>query len=121
MRAFLIATILLLSSMGGPARSDTSLLALRVAPTLGYAPLDILVQVHVRQHPDNVGVVIVVDGPGYFANSMVEIGEGPVSLTLPYRGIPEGTYEVSAVLGHADGPSDIKEAERRTYRVTVLP
>src|ERR1700716_3344706 len=80
-------------------------LAIRVSPSVAFAPANLVVRATVETNPDNRAIEIVADSPGFYRSSQIQLdGEkAPRTTTFEFRDMPSGTYEVSAALTDVRG------------------
>ena len=80
-------------------------LALRVTPAVAFAPADLVVRTMVEADSANRAMEIVAESADFYRASEIELdGErAPRTTSFEFRGLPPGTYVVTAVLFGADG------------------
>src|SRR5262245_33527839 len=115
MRSALILTILFGCAIS--ASADSTLqprLALRVSPAMAVAPAAVTVRATVAANPDNRVLEVVAESPTFRRASQIQLNgsKAPRVSVFELRGLPSGTYDVTAVLVGADG--------KRTHSIQVL-
>lgn len=88
-------------------------LELNVTPRRGFGPAPIRVIVRIPSNETNRRLTLVIDGPNYWSGSDIELNEGERIVERAFclerrngdcvRGIPDGRYEIIAVLVRAGG------------------
>lgn len=102
-RAFSCGLLLLLVSawpLGAEER-----LTMRVSPTYSFAPANLVVRTTVVADPDNRAIEVAAESPDFYRSSRIQLdGDRAPRISLfEFRGLPGGTYQVSAVLIGAGG------------------
>lgn len=95
----------------------TQLMSLKLTPRVCQAPCTVYIALSIQRHPDNRWAVIEVDGP-IFRSSRIQLDGDQASITqepMRMKDLPEGTYEVKAVLYQLGKD----EVERQTITITV--
>ena len=93
-------------------------LRLKVTPSIAFAPATLIVRTTIEPDPQNRAMEIVAESSDFYRSSEFDL-EGvrsPRTTTLELRGMPAGTYEVSATLM---GPGSAVRA-RTTQEVDVM-
>ena len=90
---------------------------LHVSPMVAAAPATLRIRITVPPHAENRAIAIVADSDAFFRSSEVALdGENaPRNVTVEYRSVPSGIYEVRGVLVDARG----KEVAVTRTTVTV--
>ena len=96
----LTLTALAPSSLGGASR-----LAMKVSPTLAYAPARLWVHTRVERNTENRAIEIIAESEEFYRSSEIQLdGErAPRETTFEIRGLPAGLYDVMAVLKGVGG------------------
>jgi hypothetical protein len=86
--------------------SGSSRLAIRVSPTLTFAPAQLKVHTTVEPNEENRRLSIEVDSPAYQRASEIQLDGSSSQRTSIFelRDVPAGLYEVRAVLTGSRGP-----------------
>jgi hypothetical protein len=93
-------------------------LTLKVTPEVSFAPATVRIQVRLEPSPDNRGLEIVANSENYYRSSLVEFGDrAPRIVTVDFRGLPSGKYEISGALKDGGG----QERERVRQQAVVIP
>ena len=104
-----IATLLTLVLLGGASLSADShpQPRIRITPRMALNA-GVVVEVFVPRHETHRKMTLVVDGPVYRSTEEMLEGEAARSTFPPLiiRSLPEGEYEVSLTVTHADGSTD---------------
>jgi hypothetical protein len=84
---------------GGPR------LTMRITPAVALAPANLIVRAMVEANPANRGLVIVADSPNFYRGTEIQLQgeEAPRTSVFEFRGLPGGTYDVSAALIDTSG------------------
>ena len=80
-------------------------MTMKVRPREAFAPAFIRIEVNVAADADNRRLDVVVDSEGFYRSSEIQLdgAAGPRIKIFDYRGVPEGTYQVSATLHGTQG------------------
>jgi hypothetical protein len=107
MRARLVLFALLISAAPLGAREP---LLLKVSPAVCFAPANLIVRATIDQDASNRSVEIVAESPEFYRSSEVQLDgdQAPRTTTFEFRGLPSGSYDVTATLIDANG-------KRRAY------
>jgi hypothetical protein len=101
--------LLVLALFGVAALTPTALagsrIALAVSPHFAFAPATVEVTATIASDPDNRSVQIVAESRAYYRKSQIPLdgAEAPRTTHLVLRGLPGGTYKVTATLVDAMG------------------
>ncbi len=89
-----------------PDVSGGQRLAVRVSPTMAFAPASVTVRTTVVPSDDNRMLSIALDSPTYHRSSEIPLDgrNAPRENLLSVSGLPTGLYEVRAVLLGPAGP-----------------
>jgi hypothetical protein len=90
---------ILLVTAGVPAGAGDRI-ALRISPTVAFAPANLLVRTTIEADARNRAVEIVAESSDFYRSSEIQLdGEkAPRTTTFEFRSLPPGTYEVKATL-----------------------
>src|SRR5262245_12121931 len=85
--------------------SGSEPLTLRVSPMQSFAPANLYIRLSIEPHANNRVVTVVAESEGYYRSSDVALeGEdGPRTVTVQFRSVPEGRYEIRGAVGDAQG------------------
>jgi len=105
-------------SAGRTSGSAAERLQLLLSPSISMAPAYVMVRAIVEHDADNRAIEIVADSESFYRRSVVELDgdRAPKVNDLMLKGIPGGTYEVSATLYDSQGARTVV---RRTLLVTA--
>ena len=94
-------------------------LKLKVSPMQSFAPANLYIRVSIEPHADNRVVTVVAESEDYYRSSDVALeGEdGPRTVTVQFRSVPEGQYEIRGAVGDAQG----REVASVRQNIFVLP
>ena len=86
-------------------RADDQPLGLRVSPTIGMAPTDIVVRAFIEPDTRNRSVVFSVDSAAFYSSSDAELegDRAPRTKQVTFRSVPAGAYDVRVTLIGTDG------------------
>ena len=117
-RSILFGLVLFSSAMplGAGAREP---LAMRVSPAVSFAPANLIVRATIEADASNRAVEIIAESPEFYRSSEIELDgdNAPRTSTFEFRSLPQGTYEVKAILYGNDGHA---RAQAR-QQVNVIP
>ena len=98
MRAsFWILSLLLAAS---PAANGDEQLRVQVSPARAFAPSTVRIEVRMERSQQNRALVIAADSGEYYRSSVIPLegADAPSTVTLSYRDLPGGDYEVHCIL-----------------------
>jgi hypothetical protein len=103
MKRFVLFGILL-STAALPASAGDRI-ALRISPTVAFAPANLVVRTTIAADARNRAIEIVAESPDFYRSSEMQLdGENaPRTSTFEFRSLPPGDYEVKATLLGSDG------------------
>jgi hypothetical protein len=80
-------------------------LAMRVSPSVAYAPANLLVRASVEADAQNRALQIIAESPEFYRSSEIQLDgdRAPRTSMFEFRGLPGGMYRVRAVLKGAGG------------------
>ena len=92
--------LLLLLTPTAPVLQGAQPLTLSVTPSYAFAPATVQVRVRLDPSADNRALEIVADSSEFYRSSLVQLeGErAPRVISLDFRNLPEGAYEIRSVL-----------------------
>jgi len=92
-------------SQRGNHAGDAERLALRISPSVAFAPANLVVRTTIEADARNRAVEIVAESDDFFRSSEIQLdGENaPRTSTFEFRSLPPGVYEVKATLLGSDG------------------
>ena len=107
----------LLGASASPLGADARL-AIKVFPTVSFAPAELVVQAHVQIDSDNRALELEADSPDYYRSTTIQLNgqQAPQTTIFQLRSLPTGQYEVTARLYGSSGHA---RAEAR-QRIAVL-
>jgi hypothetical protein len=79
--------------------------AIRVSPSVAFAPANLTVRTVVESNKDNRSVEIIAESDEFYRSSEVPLDgdRAPRTTIFRFRSLPPGTYQVRAVLRGAAG------------------
>jgi hypothetical protein len=94
-------------------------LTIAVSPLQSFAPSNLIVRVHVPPDDANRALEVSADSGEYYRSSRIQLDgkDAPRTITLEFRRLPGGEYEVRGALIDSGGRSRAFVREQ----VTVLP
>ena len=80
-------------------------LAIKVSPTVSFAPANLIVRTMVEADARNRAIEIIAESPDFYRSSQVQLegDRAPRTTMFEFRSLPSGTYEVKAILFGANG------------------
>lgn len=97
---------LLISAAAFPAGArEPDRLAMRVSPSICFAPANLVVRATIVADPDNRAVEIVAESPDFYRSSEIQLDgdRAPRTTVFEFRSLPPGSYEVKATLRGSSG------------------
>jgi hypothetical protein len=100
-RALLLAGLLLLAA---PLDAEEPI-SLRVTPKVALAPADIEIRATFVRDPANRLFSVTAESRDFYRRSEISVpgSAGPKTFVFRYRDLPEGDYDVTAILETANG------------------
>jgi hypothetical protein len=94
-------------------------LTIAVSPLQSFAPTNVTVRVHVMPNAANRGLQVSADSGEYYRSSWIQLDgkEAPKAITVEFRGLPGGDYEVRGALMDSTG----RACAFAHQQMTVLP
>ena len=92
--------LVLMLTPTAPTLQGAQPLALSVTPSYAFAPATVRVRVRLDPSADNRALEIVADSAEFYRSSLIQLeGErAPRVVTLDFRSLPEGDYEIRGAL-----------------------
>jgi len=99
----MLTAALLLAFVAGPDASEP--LSMAVSPAQSFAPTILAIRVHVDPDPDDRALEVVAESGVYYRSSRIQLDgtEAPRTISLEFRNVPGGEYDVSGVLLNSSG------------------
>jgi hypothetical protein len=103
MRARLVLCVVLIL-MAPPIRAGERL-ALKVSPSVSFAPADLVVRTTVEADAANRGMEVIAESADFYSASAIQLDgiQAPRTTLFEFRSLPSGTYLVRATLVGSDG------------------
>jgi len=114
-RVLLFVGVLITAAPVGGSES----LTLKVSPIQSFAPANLYIRLSIEPNANNRVVSIVAESEDYYRSSEVALEgeEGPRTVIVQFRSVPEGQYEIRTAVGNAQG----KEMAAARQNINVLP
>jgi hypothetical protein len=106
MKAKSVLLALLISAAALPAGArEHDRLALRVSPSISFAPANLMVRATIPADPENRAVEITAESPEFYRSSEIQLDgdRAPRTSMFEFRSLPPGSYEVTAILRGSSG------------------
>jgi hypothetical protein len=102
-RAFLIA-VLMLSSVP-PHAGARERMTLKVSPAVSFAPANLVVRATIEVDAENRSIEIIAESEDFYRSSEIQLSgdSAPRTNQFEFRSLPQGTYEVKAILYGSTG------------------
>jgi hypothetical protein len=96
-RGFLCGLVLAIGSFTVGAEDS---IAMNASPQISFAPAHLTVRTRIEPDASNRAIEIVIDSQDFYRSTTIELegDQAPRSSVFEFRGIPGGTYQVSARL-----------------------
>jgi len=97
---------LLIGLAAVPAGASARIL-IRVSPAVCFAPANMVVRATLDRDAANRAIEIIAESPQFYRSSSMELDgdRAPRVATFEFRGLPSGTYDVTARLLDSEGRS----------------
>jgi hypothetical protein len=111
MRVHIFASALFLSSAVSFQANEP--LTMVVSPVQSFAPTNLTIRIHVEPDAGNRALEVVADSGDYYRSSRMQLdgAEAPRTISLEFRNLPGGDYDVRGVL--IDSAGDERAAVRK--------
>jgi len=95
--------VLMLSSV--PHYGARERMTLKVSPAVSFAPANLVVRTTIEADADNRSVEIIAESEDFYRSSQIELNgdNAPRTSQFEFRSLPQGTYEVKAILYGSSG------------------
>lgn len=106
MKVRLIVAVLLLVAWPSGTRLDAGdLLTMKVTPAQSFAPAILRVRVRMVPSADNRWLEVVADSGSFYRSSLMQLDgdRAPQTMSVEFRGIPGGAYEIHGILSDGGG------------------
>jgi hypothetical protein len=103
MRArFFVLALTLVATAGANANQA---LAVKVSPTVSFAPANVVISTHVDPDAGNRSLEVIAESNGFYRSSTIALdGERAAKTSqFVFRSLPPGEYQVSVVVTGTDG------------------
>ena len=80
-------------------------LALKVSPTVGFAPANLVVRATVEANAENRSIEVVAESEDFYRSSQISLegDRAPRTTRFEFRSLPTGYYQVRAILRDVAG------------------
>jgi hypothetical protein len=88
-----------------PIRASGDRLALRVSPTVSFAPANLVVRATVEANAENRSIEVVAESEEFYRSSQMPLegDRAPRTTQFEFRSLPTGSYQVRAILRGVSG------------------
>ena len=95
-----IATVVVIGLMTTTAGRANERLSLKVTPRTAFAPVNLLVSVTIEPSASNRALTVVADSDDFYRSSEIPLegDRAPHVVTVEFRGVPGGNYEITGML-----------------------
>jgi hypothetical protein len=93
-----------IAAVAAPIRANDRL-ALRVSPTVSFAPANLVVRATVEANQENRSIEIVAESEDFYRSSQMQLDgdRAPRTTLFEFRSLPTGYYQVRATLRGVSG------------------
>ena len=97
----LVAMVLAATTVAGAKEP----LSIRVSPAFSFAPANIVIRTSAEPDTENRWMEVIADSAEFYRSSTITIegDRAPRTMTIEFRSVPPGDYEITAVLIGVDG------------------
>ncbi len=98
MRVQILSAAFLLASVAGPDANQ--LLSMAVSPAQSFAPTNLTIRLRVEPDTANRALEVIAESGDYYRSSKIQLdgSEAPGTVSVEFRNVPGGEYEVRATL-----------------------
>jgi hypothetical protein len=100
-----LAAVGVIVGAAAPSGEAGAILTMRVSPRQSFAPVNLRISVSTEPHADNRSVTIVADAREFYRSSEIPLegDRAPRTVTIEFRSVPGGEYEISGTLLDSTG------------------
>jgi len=93
-----------IKAAASPIRANDRL-ALRVSPTVSFAPANLVVRATVEANRENRSIEVIAESPQFYRSSQIQLDgdRAPRTTLFEFRSLPTGYYQVRATLRGVSG------------------
>ena len=75
-------------------------ITMKASPEVSFAPAHLTVRTVIEPDPANRAIEIIIDSQDFYRSSLIQLAgdQAPRASVVEFRGVPGGTYEISAKL-----------------------
>jgi hypothetical protein len=97
----------LVLAMGSFTVGAADTITMNASPQISFAPANLTVRTRIEPDVSNRAIEIVIDSEDFYRSTTIELegDQAPRSSVFEFRGVPGGTYQVSARLLGTNGTS----------------
>jgi len=97
----------LMLAMGSFTVGAEDTITMNASPQISFAPAHLTVRTRIEPDVSNRAIEIVIDSEDFYRSTTIELegDQAPRSSVFEFRGVPGGTYQVSARLVGTNGTS----------------
>ena len=80
-------------------------LSMKVSPAMSFAPANLVIQTRLEPDADNRAMEIIAESDDFYRSSAMQLegDRAPRTVTIEFRSLPPGEYQVTAVVIGSDG------------------
>jgi hypothetical protein len=80
-------------------------LSMQVSPAMAFAPANLVIRTRLEPDANNGAIEVVAESGEFYRSSLIQLegDRAPRTTTFEFRSVPEGQYEVTALLIGTDG------------------
>jgi hypothetical protein len=99
---YVMVALVLVATAVGDAKEP---LSIRVSPAFSFAPANLVIRTSVEPDAENRAMEVIADAADFYRASTISLegDRSPKTMTVEFRSLPPGDYNVTATLIRVDG------------------
>ena len=114
--------VMTVAGFGLSAAAAGDRITMNATPQISFAPAHLMVRTSIEPEAGNRAIEIVIDSENFYRSTTIELpgDQAPRTSVFEFRGVPGGTYEVSArLLGQGGGTRGVARKQIDVLRANT--